>query len=558
MKNSGRVLVIGIDGGTFDVIQPLVERGELPAIASIMRDGVWGNLSSTIPSVTSPAWFSFFSGVNPGKLGVFYLTRNSHGTYDEGPPVDVSKIPVKFLWHYLGDHGKKVLCIIPFPFPPAKVNGIMVTNIKVDVVGKTATFKSYPTQIAPEISDVFLSTEFNWGKKDFKQGRTRDDSKEEYLNNVIKMSDITTEINKELSLHLSSQYEWDFFITVFNTPDAIQHRFWSYMDPSHPLYNVKGRKVYGNVVYDTYRQVDKAIGDILRQAVDATVIIVSDHGMGPIHKFFYVNRWLIEKGVLKVKGNRSKPSFSMTQMPLKNMFEKIKIRSNHIPDLNIPLMRRKSLPIPEEVDWARTKAYATIFGININLEGREPQGIVKNDEYDKVCESLREELYQLRDPETGGKIIEKVYKREEIYSGPYLEDAPDIVYHFKQPFYYVKKDLFSSEIFKKITSKETIRANHLNHSSKGIFLAKGPHINSKGMLKGVRIIDVAPTILYLMGLPIPKNMDGRLLGEILQQGLVNDRPPVYVDAADLSEKVEGLSHDEEEKIMEQLRQLGYV
>jgi hypothetical protein len=259
-----------------------------------------------------------------------------------------------------------------------------------------------------------------------------------------------------------------------------------------------------------------------------------------------------------VKGNRSKPSFSTTQIPLKNILEKIKIRANHIPNINIPLMRRKSLPIPEEVDWAHTKAYATIFGININLEGREPQGIVKNEEYDKTCESLREDLCQLSDPETGEKIVEKVYRREEIYSGPYLEDAPDLVYLFKQPFYYVKKDIFSSEIFKNITSKETIRANHLNYSSKGIFLAKGPHINSKGLLEDVQIIDVAPTVLYLMGLPIPKNMDGRLLEEILQQGLMNDRPPVYVETAGLPERVEGLSPEEQQKVMEQLRQLGYV
>jgi predicted AlkP superfamily phosphohydrolase/phosphomutase len=433
----------------------------------------------------------------------------------------------------------------------------MVTNIKVDVVENKATFKSYPAQIAKEISDIFSSNEIIESKKHFKQSHSRN-SKDEYLNNVIKMSNITTEINRELSLHLLSRYEWDFFITVFNTPDAIEHLFWSYMDPAHPLYHTEGREVYGNVVYDTYRRVDKAIGDILRQAGDATVIIISDHGMGPIHKFFYANRWLIEKGVLKVKGDRSKPSLSMTRVPLKSIAEKIKIRVNHIPNLSIPVMRRKPLPIPEEVDWAHTKAYATIFGININLEGREPQGIVKNEEYDKICESLREELYKLRDPETGERIIDKVYKRDEIYSGPNLEDAPDIVYLFKQSFYYVKKDIFSSEIFKKITSRETIRANHLNHSSKGIFLAKGPHINSKGLLEGVRIIDIAPTILYLMGLPIPKNMDGRLLEEILQQGLMTDRPPVYVDAADSPERVEGLSHDEEEKVMEQLRQLGYV
>src|SRR4030042_2948995 len=131
-----RVLIIGIDGGTFDIMQPMVDRGGLPAIASVMKNGVWGNLTSTIPSVTSPAWLSCFGGVNPGKLGIFYLTRDSHRTYDEGPPIDYSKIPVKLLWHYLSDNEKKVLCVIPFRFPPVKVNGVMVTNLMADVIGE--------------------------------------------------------------------------------------------------------------------------------------------------------------------------------------------------------------------------------------------------------------------------------------------------------------------------------------------------------------------------------------------------------------------------------------
>ena len=134
-------------------------------------------------------------------------------------------------------------------------------------------------------------------------------------------------------------------------------------------------------------------------------------------------------------------------------------------------------------------------------------------------------MYQLKDPETGEQIVEKVYRREEIYSGPYVDDAPDIVYLFKQPTYHTKKDLYSSALFKRISRKEIVTANHLNHTSKGIFLAKGPNIKAKGRFDGVHIIDIAPTILYLMGLPVPKNMDGRLQWEVLRQGMDTERPP---------------------------------
>lgn len=556
MNNKERVMIIGIDGATFDIIQPMVERGELPAIASIMRSGVWGNLFSTIPSTTSPAWLSLFSGVNPGKLGTFYLTRDSHLTYDEGPPADFSKISVKLLWHCLSGYGKKVLCVLPFPFPPAKINGVMVSHFKLDMDSEKISFKSYPAETATELSRRYSGRfieRFKCLHK--KSGRT---PKKEFLDNLIKVSALTTEITREISLSILERHEWDLFITVFHMPDAIQHRFWSYMDPTHPLYNHKGKETYGNVIFDAYKQVDKAVGDIIQKIGDTTTIIVSDHGMSPVHKFFYTNRWLKEKGFLSIKGNRNKPSFSMTRIPLSRILERFHIRTGLIPDFHVPSVSRKPLPIPEEVDWNRTKAYATIFGMNINLEGREPCGAVKENEYDDVCEALRQEIYGIKDPETGEKVIENVYRRGEIYSGTCLDDAPDIVYLFKQPFYYVKKDIFSSEIFKEITSKEIVTANHLNHQSQGIFLAKGPHIVSQAYPDRVHINDITPTILYLMDQPIPKNVDGRILFEILQHGLCNERRPVYIEPEYLQGEPGGLSPEEEGKIKEQLRQLGYI
>lgn len=550
-----KVVVVGIDGGSFDVILPMIERGELPHIASIMKNGVWGNLHSTIPSVTLPAWLSFLSGVNPGKLGIFYLTRDSHATYDEGRPADISKVPVKFLWHHLSDNGKKVLSVIPFPFPPTKINGVMVSNTGAET--GLNELKSYPPGISRELTDALPIKGIADSSRNSRQGDGRT-FREEFLDNVIRLAGMTTEVTREISSYLLKRYEWDFFITIFKSTDDIQHRFWAFMDPAHPLYDDKEGEAYGDVIFDTYRRIDKAIGDILSQAGDATVVMLSDHGMGPIHKFFYANRWLSENGLLKVKGERRKAAFRITKISLRAIFEKFNIRINGVPNLNMPVLRRKSLPVPDEVDWNRTRAYATTFGININLEGREPQGIVKSDEYDGLCEALRGYLYRLTDPETGKRIVEKVYRRDEIYTGPYLYDAPDIVYIFKRPFYHAKKDLFPSAVFEGISRREIVTANHLNHTSTGIFLAKGPDIRTSERLDGIHITDIAPTILYLMGLPIPKNMDGRLLWEALRDGMDAERPPSYVDSEDLRELVEGLSPKEEEIVKEQLRQLGYI
>ena len=552
-----KVVIIGIDSGSFDVILPMIERGELPNIASIMKSGAWGDLQSTVPSVTLPAWASFLSGVNPGKLGIFYLTRDSHSTYDEGPPTDISRVPVKFLWHHLSDNGKKVISVIPFPFPPTKINGIIVSNTGSGVGLKA--LKSYPSEISNELVSALPLEEVGKSQRNSKQEYGRGSTiREEYLDNVIKHADMTTEITRDISLYLLGKYEWDCFITVFKSTDDIQHRFWSFMDPSHPLYNNRGQDLYGDVIFDTYRKIDRAVGDILSYAKDATVVMLSDHGMAPIRKFFYANRWLNENGLLKIKGERRKADFRIIKISLRDILNKLNIRINIFPNLNIPIVRRKSLPFSEEIDWSRTKAYATTFGININMEGRERHGIVKSDEYNGICETLRDDLYQLTDPQTGERVFEKVYRREEIYTGPCLHDAPDIVYHFKKPFYHAKKDLFSSFVFEEISKKEVVTANHLNHASTGIFLAKGPDIKTNERLDRIHIIDIAPTILYLMGLPIPMNMDGRLLWEVLHKEAETKRPPRYIDSEDLQESMEGLSPEEEDIVKEQLRQLGYI
>ncbi len=549
-----RVVVIGIDGGTFDIIRPMVARGELPNLGSILTEGVSAGLDSTIPSVTLPAWISFMTGMNPGKLGIFYLVSDLHATYDEGRPANPSNVPAKSLWHYLTEAGKKVLCAIPFDFNPHPINGVMVCK------GASEELKCYPPERCPEMRDILarIRNEGDWDGLSRRLGREPRTVKERHFIDMEKDISISTEMMRSLTLRLMDESDWDMVLTVFTAPDKAEHSFWSCMDETHPIHDGEERKMYGDVIPEAYRRVDSAIGEILAKAGDATVVILSDHGMSPVHKFFQANRWLLEKGFLNVKGDRERPSLHRERIPLKRILEKLGIRTSRVPDWSVPIVRRRELPVPEEVDWSRTRAYATAVGINVNLKGREPHGIVTPGEYELVRSRIRKELLGLTDPETGEKIVARVHRKEEIYSGPRMDDAHDLVYVFANPHYLTRKTLFPSAVFEPILPQELCTAQHFNHAAKGIFLAKGEDFRSGGRCDDVSILDILPTVLHLLGVPLPRDLDGTILWGALREGLEGERPPVYVDPTDFQGCGGELTSEEEDEVRKQLKKLGYI
>lgn len=549
-----RVVVIGIDGGTFDIIRPMVARGQLPNLASILEGGVSAGLDSTIPSVTLPAWISFMTGMNPGKLGIFYLVGNLHATYDEGRPANPSNVPVRSLWHYLTEAGKTVLCAIPFNFNPHPIDGVMVCK------GVSEELKCYPPERFPDLRDFLarIENEGDWDGLKRRLGREPRTVRERHFIEMEKAISISTEMMRSATLKMMDERDWDMVLTVFTAPDKAEHSFWSCMDTTHPLHDGEERKLYGDVIPEAYRRVDSAIGDILAKAKDAAVVILSDHGMSPIHKFFQANRWLLEEGFLKVNGDRKRPSLRADRIPLKRILEKLGIGMSQVPDWSVPVVRRRELSAPEEVDWSRTRAYATAVGINVNLKGREPHGIVTPEEYESVRSSIREKLLGLTDPETGEKIVARVHRKEEIYSGPCMDDAHDLVYVFANPHYLAKKCLFPGAVFEPIMPQELCTAQHINHASKGIFLAKGEDFRSGIRCDDVNILDIVPTILHLLRVPVPRDLDGTILWGALREGVEAERPPVYVDPTVFQGSGGELTPEEEDEVRKQLRQLGYI
>jgi predicted AlkP superfamily phosphohydrolase/phosphomutase len=323
------------------------------------------------------------------------------------------------------------------------------------------------------------------------------------------------------------------------------------------------------LIEKSYQLLDENIGEICACAgADTAVFIISDHGFGPLEKRFYVNRWLAQEGLARFRKPRRSPWLFIFPL-LKAGYRVLEVgdylglrRKMFWKFLKSKFMEEgKSFhQMPHEFfEWSRTFAYSnseTEQGIRINLKGREPEGIVEPAEYEKNRGLIIDKLRKIKDPETGESLGVKVYKREEIYQGPYLEYAPVLVFSVKEGAYVSRVRLFK-KIFEKINKASGLGS----HRTNGIFIARGKEISKDRVAHG-HIFDLLPTILYLMGITIPDDVDGRILREIFTADFIQKNQPRYKkseaqpSAGEEAEKV--LSREEDELIKERLKNLGYM
>lgn len=551
-----KVVVIGVDGGTFDIIDQLVARGNLPNIASIMKNGVCSKLISTIPPITVPAWPSFVTGVNPGKHGVFFFTENNYTKYDEGRIVNANDIRFKTLWQIFSDLGKKLLLVgVPLSYPPQKIDGVMIS---VPIEGGIERVATYPPEVRGELIEKLKINLLNLRGK-FKRYEYM--SQEDVYEDFISYRDKRIAVQTEISLYLLKKYNWDFFMTVFKETDAAQHFFWSFMDPDHITYDPGLSIKYGHVIYETYEKIDAAIGEILAEVgEDLTIIIASDHGAGPFHKYFSLNSLLRQMGLLEIRKGKNHV-FKMRRLTISRCLTKCNLTfldnifPNWVRNVKIPVPTYAMRPIENLIDWDKTAAYATPQGININLTGRESKGIIARDEYDRLIEEISHQLYQVKDTDTNQKIVKRVVKKEELYKGPFTEHAVDITVLLDER-YAISRNL-SPCLFTPVSKISTLTGNH---RLEGIFIAKGPHLRKSLKIETIpEIIDVAPTILYLMGLPILAQMDGKVIEKAIESEWLKGNPLLISeeDAFVEPREISALTQEEEAETKEKLRALGY-
>lgn len=552
--NKKRIMIIGLDGATFDIIKPMVDAGRLPTFANLIASGTHGNLKSTVLPITPPAWSSFMTGKNPGKHGVFAFYTQSTETYGTQMATGLS-IKAKKIWDYL-DTERIGLIDIPMTFPPQEINGYMISGWPVPSEESIFTYPpGLHTEIIREVGSYMMDTTI--------------------ISSHTKMSPVETlrhlyqytESRKDASLYLlKKKGPFDLFVVVFRGTDFLQHGAFKFLDEEYCKINPDLAKKFKDVLFQFYEKMDSIVADLIRfMGEDAVTILMSDHGAGPLKKKFYINRWLKQEGFLSLKGGTSLRGISVGRAPLSHLIQRLGMSYLNI---FIPsLLKRMRIPYPKPyikhpatlINWSKTKAFANLTWpdeiIRINLKGREPEGIVSQRDYETVRSKIIERLTAVQDPETGEKIIDKAYRREEVYHGPYLEDAPDILVLTKNTSYVFSPALDDGVLFER---PEDPRAPH---RMEGIFIIKGPDIKTGQIVSGLNITDIAPTVLYLMGKPIPDTLDGRVISEAFHEEFFRIHPQRYYkeeSTGSLKETVQEFSEEEKKKIEEGLRALGYM
>lgn len=494
-KKRNKVLVIGLDGATFDLIRPWIEKGELPALRKLIETGACGELTSTIPPVTAPAWTSFATGKNPGKHGVFDFRMREKNSY-KMKPISMKDRDGEAIWNILSRWDRKVgILNLALTYPPEKVNGFMVSGF---LAPENKNY-SFPNIVLKELKEKIV------GYRIHPKTPFSNENKDKYVSEVNEM----TENLKEATLFLMEKYDWDFFLTVFQSTDWLQHYFFE----------------DEKLLLEHYKKIDNSINSIIEKLdKNTTIIIMSDHGFGPLIKSVYINSWLEKNGLIKYKRNLKYLLFRLGLTPVSayNLLRKLKLTKIY------KMMSRetKNELIQaffsfSDIDWAKTKAYSVGFigQIFINLEGREPLGIVKpGDEYKETTKFIVTKLRELKDPDSGARVVDEVYLKEEIYSGKHLDGAPDIIFLTTK---YMQSEI---EFGSKSLVGPSPKSFSGHHRINGIVIINGPQIKKRAEILNSRIVDLVPTILYLMGIPIPNDIDGKILTDAITSEFLTENP----------------------------------
>jgi predicted AlkP superfamily phosphohydrolase/phosphomutase len=461
VNKNRKVLVIGLDSMPADLYDHL---DYLPNLRKMVKEGFHSVLESCHPPITIPAWMVMMTSKSPGKLGIYGFRHRKGPSYTDGWIANSMSIKEKRVWDYLGQHGKKVCLIgVPPSYPPYPVNGNMVSCF---ITPSDKNEYTYPQQLKNEIEGLV-------GKYLF-DVVFRTEDRDTILKQLYEMTEKRFNVIK----HMMKKGNWDYLMFVEIGVDRLHHAFWKFYDKTHPKYE-PGNK-YESVVTDYYKFIDQKIGELVDLVDDDTyVLVVSDHGTAGMKGCICINEWMIKEGYLALK---------------------------KYPDKQTDLDKC-------EVDWSKTKAwgwggyYARIF---MNVKGREPNGVIPQEEYEKAREELRQKLLQIRGP-NGEVFKNKVYTAEELYGKP-VGDKPDLMVYFDDLYWRSAGTLGHNSLY---LSENDTGPDDSVHWYDGIFiLYNKKKVNHVGRVERMTIYDVAPNILNIMNIPVPPDMQGRVVPEI--------------------------------------------
>jgi predicted AlkP superfamily phosphohydrolase/phosphomutase len=437
---SRKLLVLGIDGAPHGLIQHLADTGDMPCMSDLRKRGTLMRMRSSMPPISSVAWTTFLTGVNSGKHGIYGFLERKPDSYDIYFP-NAQHIKSPTVWEILEKHGKRcVVMNVPNTYPARAMQGVLISGfVAIDL--KRAV---YPASLLPRLQAMDYRIDVDY--------RRAAEEKDKFFQDLFH----TLERRREAMLYLLREEPWDLFVGVFTESDRLHHYCWDEFE------NPEGR--YHERFVRFYRRLDEIIGEILTIVGDEVeLIMLSDHGFGPLQAEVNVNTWLREHGYLKL---RKDPSDSLT-----------------------------------DIDVGSTAFCLDPGRIYLNLRGRMPNGCVEaGKESEALLQRLMDELGGLTVPSPDGKeerVIERIFRKEELYRGPYSTMAPDCVLHSRRGF-----DLKGALNRADVLTKSKFTGMHTYDDA---FLYTRADRDLSG---DVQIVDVLPTMLAAMNIPIPVELDG--------------------------------------------------
>lgn len=504
-----KVVVLFLDGGTWTVIDPLLEAGKLPNLKKLIKKGARANFKSTIPPLTSFVWPSILTGKWAGKHGVYNFysldEKNNLKLNKKYKETNIDEYTSnKYLWDFLTEKRiRSIFLDVPMTFPPKEVEGILI-SVPPHSIENDFTF---PSGYKEKLLKKFPQYDFRL--------RYRAGDDERSKSKLFKEICSFLKSRFEVTDYLLKNEQWDFFITDLVASDHVQHWFWKNMDKSHPYHS---KSSSSNNVCEVYQLMDNFIGRLREDLPKDTLFIVaSDHGFGKYIQDFNMNKWLQDQGYLFFKKNK--------QHFFKNSLKKIGVTPSNISQLIFKLklggllkyflnpkimsnMANKFSLMYENIDMSKTVAYSYGYCGPIYLNKK-----LLGNKYEEAMKELVNKLQLIKDPVDNKRLITKTWRREELYPGPENENLPDITVNM-QDFSYGCSSLFAFKSDKLFSNPITFKSGE--HKTQGFFVISGDGVK-KGSNHNLEVVDFLPTLLSLYGCKIPPGLDGKPKLELFEK-----------------------------------------
>lgn len=531
-------VVIGLDGAGWHLLQPMMDAGVMPNLASLTQRGARGTLRSTVPTYTPPAWTSAVTGVNPGRHGIYgFFSTNAQSPRQE--LVHAGAIKAAPLWEMANAQGATAgIYNLPLTYPPQSFEGWMVSGMMTPEHGEhRLTNFARPTEVEKAIleliPDYVVDVSANWATD------WRSDALCERVLRSLEQRLVALET-------LLERHPTDLVFTVLEAPDRLQHVYYRYLDPADDMYESEAGKRLRPRILECFAAMDRITGLLAGAAGEGGVIVCSDHGFTAWDVSLHTNALLERWGYFKLR-----PGARLMQT---------RAARGVIPAarrvLSAKAARAAKTKAFAAVDWSRTKAFASPVpqqGIYVNLEGREPYGIVPPTDLETLKDEIAGRLLALRGPD-GGPVTDRVYRAEEVFSGEHLDGAPDLL-----PVLRDHRFELDDEIFHRAPFTDQSHLPRGVHHPDGIVVVAGPGVRPGAEVKGT-VWDVTPTMLYQTGLAVPEGLDGEVMLGAFEPDHLNGTPVRRIAAQSRAggEETSPYSADEEAAIEESLRGLGYL